>query len=581
MNYSKKYIMKKVMLLALFSTLILQGCKKFLEEKPFDFVSPENVYDSPKGVKQLITGMYGVFFSTSMFRNEAWIYITSCDDDWTNGLDWVMGTYGIGNYTGGWVYNNSGNDPYYAFYRLVRAANTVLEVLPNVEFPPEEAELKAQYEGEALAMRGLAYFYLVQMYGALPMRLYSDDPSNMPRSAIKDVYAQIIADLHKAEEKLMLNSRRPVAIKRGHLTKGAAQLLLAKVYSTMGSGALTNAQVTVATNVNRTATGDIVRTNHTFSKNKVEGYDFDPRIVYDSAIKVTTRLIDSREYELERFGANWNPANFGGKDFVFALETDSSTQVAFTPFNRFFTPPGLKGAGWLTYAKDFYYLHEPDDERRMYGICHEWKSNNLMPNGVWMRQYFPAEDSTEIFQKYGRGNVLTNINSNSIFLMKWYLGNAASPQVLLNSNDAGTLIVSPTQNFPLLRYAEAFLILAEAENELNGPTATAFNALDVLRTYRFRQGHTDIPRSMNQHELRSYILEERSKEFAGEGYRRFDLIRWGIYLQTMAAVDLRKPNANNDNGIISKRREQKHLLHPIPTIEIDGNTDFGANNPGW
>ncbi|WP_409965640.1 RagB/SusD family nutrient uptake outer membrane protein [Mycovorax composti] len=573
--------MKKIILLALFSALILQGCKKFLEEKPFDFVSPENVYDSPKGVKQLVTGMYGVFFSTNLFRTEAWIYLTSCDDDWTNGLDWVMGTYGVGNFTGGWVYNNSGNDPYYVFYRLIRATNTVLEVLPNVEFSAEETYLKEQFEGEALGLRAMAYFYLVQMYGPVPLRLRSDDPDNMPRSSVKDVYAQIIDDLHKAEDKLLLNSRRTSAIKRGHFTKGAAQLLLAKVYSTMGSGSLTNAQISVTTHASRTASGEIVRTSHTFTKNKVAGYDFDPKIVYDSAKQVVTRLINTREYELERFGNNWNPANFGGKDFVFALETDSSTQVAYTPYNKFFTPPGLKGAGWLTYVKDFYYIHDPDDERGMYGICHEWKSNNLMPNGVWKRQFFPAEDSNKVYEKYGKANVETNINSNSIYLMKWYLGNAANPQVLLNVNDAGTLISTPTQNFPLLRYAEAYLILAEAENELNGPTALAYDALDLLRSYRYKEDAPKISRTMTQEQLRSFILEERSKEFAGEGYRRFDLIRWGIYLQVMNAVDIRRPNLNNDNAIISKRREQKHLLYPIPTIEIDGNLDFGPNNPGW
>src|SRR5690606_31458118 len=98
----------------------------------------------------------------------------------------------------------------------------------------EDAPLKEQYEGEALTMRALAYFYLVQMYGALPLRLRTDEPDNMPRSPIAAVYTQIIQDLQLAESKLFLNSERPRAIKRGHFTKGAAQLLMAKVYNTMG-----------------------------------------------------------------------------------------------------------------------------------------------------------------------------------------------------------------------------------------------------------------------------------------------------------------------------------------------------------
>src|SRR5690606_36329369 len=113
--------MKKIFLI-LGIALTMQSCSRFLEERPYDFVSPENLQGSPAGVKQMITGMYAVFFNAQMFHNESWIYLTCCDNDWTNGLEWVMGTYGVGNFAGGWIYNNSGNDPYYVFFRMVRAA---------------------------------------------------------------------------------------------------------------------------------------------------------------------------------------------------------------------------------------------------------------------------------------------------------------------------------------------------------------------------------------------------------------------------------------------------------------------------
>lgn len=572
--------MKKLVLI-LCLAVSLQSCKDFLHETPYDFVSPENLQSSPAGVKQMVTGMYSVFFNAQMFHNEAWIYLTVCDDDWTNGLEWVMGTYGVGNFKGGWIYNNSGNDPYYVFYRMIRAANAVLEVLPGVSFSPEEARLKAQYEGEALTMRALAYFYLVQMYGPLPLRIRTDAPDNMPRSAVTEIYDQILRDLHEAEAKLFLNSERPSSIRRGHFTKGAAQLLMAKVYSTMASGAMPSGQVTTPIQLSRNDAGELVRVEQTFAKNKVAGYDFDWQVAYDSARTVARRLIDTREYQMQRFGPTWNPANFGGTEFVFALETDSVYSQATTAFNRFFSPPGLKGTGWLRYAKDLYYLYDATDERGQHGIAREYKSNNLMPNGVWRRQFFPAEDSLYYYDRYGRNNVMTSLNDNSCFLMKWYLGDAGNPTVLLSQNDGGTVVSTPTQNLPLLRYTEAFLIVAEAENELNGPTGVAYDALDEIRQYRFRQGTPGMVRDMDQQRLRSFILDERTREFIGEGYRRFDLIRWGIYLQVMNAVDHRAPFTNSQDQIISKRRESMHLLYPVPTIEIDGNTDFGPNNPGW
>ena len=572
--------MKKITLIFCIG-IILNSCENFLEETPYDFVSPENLQTSPAGVKQMVNGMYSLFFNAQMFHNESWIYLTFCDNDWTNGVEWVMGTYGVGNFKGGWVYNNPGNDSYYVFFRIVRTANAVLEVLPDVTFDSSEQGLKEQFEGEALTLRALAYFYLVQMYGPIPIHLHTDDPATMTRSSVSNVYNQVIADLHKAEGKLYLNSQRPSVIKRGHITRGAAQLLLAKVYNTMGSGSLTNANVTVPIAINRQANGIIERNETTFSKSKVSGYDFDPMVAYDSAKAVITRLIESKEYEMERYADTWNPRNFGGDEFIFALETDSLYPSATTVFNKFISPLGLKGQAWLHYTKDLYYLYDSLDERRLYGIAHEFKSSVKMNNGVWKRQYFPPEDSTYYQTKYEPENVTTSLTSNKCYLMKWYLGNSKSPQVMLDEDNAGTIVTNPTQNFPLLRYTEAYLIFAEAENEIAGPTTEAFDALDVVRKKRYNTSNYQINRNMTQQQLRSYILEERNREFIGEGYRRFDLIRWGIYLEVMNEVDHRTPNLDNQDGIISKKREQKHLLYPVPTIEIDGNTDFGPNNPGW
>ena len=64
--------------------------------------------------------------------------------------------------------------------------------------------------------------------------------------------------------------------------------------------------------------------------------------------------------------------------------------------------------------------------------------------------------------------------------------------------------------------------------------------------------------------FRSFILEERAKEFAVEGNRRTDLIRWGIYLPVMNAIGM------DENGNL-KRREEKHWLMPLPD-EINGKS---------
>lgn len=71
------------------------------------------------------------------------------------------------------------------------------------------------------------------------------------------------------------------------------------------------------------------------------------------------------------------------------------------------------------------------------------------------------------------------------------------------------------------------------------------------------------------------ILEERAKEFGCEGDRRWDLLRWGIYIDAMNAIGGRD-ECNN-----LKNRSERHLLYPLPQDEINSNKLINSNNPGW
>jgi hypothetical protein len=75
------------------------------------------------------------------------------------------------------------------------------------------------------------------------------------------------------------------------------------------------------------------------------------------------------------------------------------------------------------------------------------------------------------------------------------------------------------------RYAEVLLTWAEAENELNGPSAEVYNKLDRIRT---RAGMPVVNRTKygSKETLRELIRRERGVELAGEGVRRADILRW-------------------------------------------------------
>jgi hypothetical protein len=112
------------------------------------------------------------------------------------------------------------------------------------------------------------------------------------------------------------------------------------------------------------------------------------------------------------------------------------------------------------------------------------------------------------------------------------------------------------------------LIYAEAANEANGgPTPEALEAVNKIR----RRNSASEVKMMSQQAFRSFVLEERRRELAQEGDRRWDLLRWGIYLPVMNALD-------SDENNVLKRRSNKHLLMPIPVTELNINHEITGNN---
>lgn len=95
-------------------------------------------------------------------------------------------------------------------------------------------------------------------------------------------------------------------------------------------------------------------------------------------------------------------------------------------------------------------------------------------------------------------------------------------------------------NWTLMRYSEVLLMLAEAENELNGPTALAKEQLTKVRARAFRNSPTydkDVTEYVERvaaggkQAFFNAIVDERAWEFGGECIRKWDLARWNIYGQ--------------------------------------------------
>nr|WP_315245916.1 RagB/SusD family nutrient uptake outer membrane protein [uncultured Flavobacterium sp.] len=129
-------------------------------------------------------------------------------------------------------------------------------------------------------------------------------------------------------------------------------------------------------------------------------------------------------------------------------------------------------------------------------------------------------------------------------------------------------------NFPVIRYADILLSLAEAINEQGAPTAEAYELINQVRRRAFGKPITTPDATvdlvgLNQTTFRAAIQEERKKEFVQEGQRWFDLVRWGTLV-----TEIKKVTAKNS---VSERNN----LYPIPQSERNIDPTGLPQNPGY
>ena len=138
-------------------------------------------------------------------------------------------------------------------------------------------------------------------------------------------------------------------------------------------------------------------------------------------------------------------------------------------------------------------------------------------------------------------------------------------------------------NYPLLRYSDVLLMYAEAANEYEG--APSQQAYDALVEVRDRAGiSTAAYSTFDAVAFRSIVRNERARELCFESLRRFDLIRWGIYVQEMNeystwAADSRweKDNTSKIASAMGTSVHQRHIYFPIPAVELGVNNKLEQN----
>jgi hypothetical protein len=531
---------KKYIYAALLAGVGFSSCEKALEEKAYSFLSPNQFFKNEADALAAINGVYSQLLSWDLFAQPYWNFAV-LDDDHISGADWYLSFVGAGNPLAYWGWER----PWSGYYILIDRANTVLENVSGIE--DMDTEIRERMLGEAYFLRGWSYFMLVQTYGAVPIRTASlaiDADANKPRESVVNVYNQAIEDFKNAESKLLPRAHAKSG-GLGRVHRGVAKAFLAKTYLTMASGSLSGAQIQVR--------GGNDNAYYTHQKSVVKGLEgVDSKEYFKLARDKALEVVTDNDYSLATNWTDlWKMSNRNQGEHLWEIQALEGTFM--NQIHNYFNATSTFGRGAVWMTNNHYLDYEENDHRALYGIEHNFLSN------TGGRYYYPSWENT----KYANLNGLVWNNN----------GGTDNRAYTIKYKDVSSPAVSQSDAFfPMMRLAEVMLMIAEADNEYNeGPTTVAYDYLDRVR----RRSHADYsPENMTREAFRSFVIAERARELALEGVRRFDLLRWGIYLQVMNKITSGQNN-------ISKLRLERNLLMPIPLSEITTNTAITENNYGW
>ncbi len=605
----------KIYLVMLFA-LSFGSCKKFLEPTPTDFLDPNTYYTTEQQLEYARAGVYNTLGTTGFYGNHAnYLYGWTADEGFMNRYALTTGPFN-NNYTSSDAFATQ----YWTdIYVGINRANVLLaNINKNAEIPQAKRDV---IRGEILFLRGYFYFQLVQYYGGIPLKLEptaSVTQVDVPRSTVKQVYDQILKDMTEAEP--LVEDITKVG-HGGRVSKSAVRGFLAKVCLFMAGEPLKEtARYQDAKNWAKKVIDDAVA-----------GHALNP-----SFPQVFINLA-SDKYDIKE--SIWE-AEFYGNLTDSYVET---TNQGFINGPRVLAgnASGRSDAYMFTTSK-FYNVFEAGDSRKYMSIT-LFDYTATGPNGS--KTYKP--EITNPLDKWGQ--------TPGKFRREY--------ETLLPKNATRT-----PENVPLLRFADVLLMYAEAENEMNGPSADAVNRVNMVRrrgwakgiktiqitnggsgytsapavTFSggagsgalatatitngtvtaitldrdsvsyFRMGvYTETPsitltggggngatatatiytpgdadvastHTVSKDAFRKFLQDERMRELNFESSRKADLLRWGIYLNTMKEVGILAQQEVPGGPMIGyfTNVEPKHLLMPIPNNEKILNKAL-TQNPGW
>lgn len=475
MKSLKKYIFAGVAL------TLMASCSDFLDTLPSDALTPETTWKTEQDAQKFLIGCYD-----GWEKGDELLYMDCASDFGYNNFQWE-GYKDFGN--GTLSQANPGTNFY--DYTIIRRCNTLLENIDKIAFSDEK--VKKDLIAQARVIRAYRYFKMNWLYGGVAQigNYGSAQEAQVERATEAQIREFIHTELDECTPDL---NEKPAA--RGRIAQGAALAIRMREALYYGDWQV--------------------------AKEKAQA-------IIDLSKK------NGNLYELEKgadgYSRLFQVAGQDSKEIILAVQYINSTKPLGVIGQMYNNGDG----GWSSIVPTYQLIDTYEMKSGLtitesgsnYDPAHPFKNRDprlaltvIYPGA----DYIKADGTKAVFNTLDKtvdgsanANFMTAADNASKTGLTWnkYLGPITQYADIWKSNACPIVF----------RYAEVLLTWAEAENELNGPSEDVYAKIDEVRT-RVGMPKVDQSKYNSKETLRELIWRERGVEFAGEGIRRADILRW-------------------------------------------------------
>lgn len=508
------------------AALMTASCSDFLDTTPYDALSPSTTWKTEQDAEKFAIGCYSGWEDGGRL-----LYMDCTSDFGYNNFSWE-GYKDLAN--GNMTQANSGASFY--GYTTIRRCNTFLNNVQSIEFADEA--VKKDLIAQVRVLRAYKYFIMNWAYGGVPIIDNYDtaEDAQVPRNTEQEVRDFIAKELDECTPDL---NKMPA--ERGRIAKGAALALRMREALYYDDWAM--------------------------AKQKAE------------------EIIAMGEYDLEDdYLKLFQVAGQDSKETILAVQYIPNTYTLYTIGQMYNNGDG----GWSSIVPtynlvDTYEMKNGmtiDEQGSGYDATHPFKNRDprLAMSVIYPgADYVKAGGAAAVFNTLDKtingesnANYMTSADNASKTGLTWnkYLSPITQYADIWKSNACPIVF----------RYAEVLLTWAEAENELNGPSDEVYKKINKVRE---RAGMPDVDQAKyaTKEALRELIHRERAVEFAGEGLRRADILRWKTADGKMLAEKVLNGRLERRIGTVDASVSDPGLratitLNPDPTEVLIENRSF-------